>query len=436
MRGQKGLRSSTVRYELHRAKRVSAAIGFCFFVVATLHAQSSFVAGICVHTPGNPTMLPRQLSVIGEAGANSLRDDIFWSHVEVQEGRLTVPAELDDLVNQALKAHVQPLLILDYGNRFYDQGEKPTSSRALSGFARYAAFVVLHFKGRVHMYEMWNEWNGSVGNTRVGTPQDYARFLKVVYPAVKAVDPSSVFLAGAIAGLKLDWLAAMLSAGALGSFDAISIHPYNFSEAIRSADAWAQGMLATEAVIHRFTAGRDIPLYVTEMGWPTSNGPGGSSPGEVAVSLAQMFLLARTMPFLKGIWWYDFCDDGWDRSNREDNFGLVDPNLGPKPAFDAFKAVASMVSNARSVDNVSPGNPSVRALRFLFDGNKQVLALWSVSGPVSVHVKGSAPLQIRSVQSDDYNAAAMQSGAKEQTMKISNIPVLVTGPNLALSVVD
>jgi hypothetical protein len=329
---------------------------------------------------------------------------------------------------------VQPLLILDYGNSFYDGGDKPTTSEALDAFARYAAFVVRHFKGRVHMYEMWNEWNVNTGNTSPGTPQDYVRFLKVVYPAVKTIDPSSVFLAGAIAGLNLDWLSAMLSDGGLGSFDALSIHPYLFNESRRTADAWAQDMLATETAIHRHTGGHDIPLYITEMGWPTNNGPGGSSPRDAAVDLAQMFLLARTMPFLKGIWWYDFRDDGWDQTNPEDNFGLVDPNLKPKPAFAALQAVAPLAKDASSVEELSAGGPSLHALRFRFLGDNQVLALWSKSqtGVIRIRVRGSSPLQIRSVESDDPNVYPMGTGAKEQTIEISNIPVLVTGTNLSL----
>jgi polysaccharide biosynthesis protein PslG len=61
----------------------------------------------------------------------------------------------------------------------------------------------------------------------------------------------------------------MLSAGAMGSFDALSIHPYNFGRPMRTGDAWAQDMLATEVVIHPFNSGRDLPMYITEMGWPT-----------------------------------------------------------------------------------------------------------------------------------------------------------------------
>jgi hypothetical protein len=341
---------------------------------------------------------------------------------------------LDDLVNQALKANVQPLLILDYGSQFYDSGDKPVSPEALSAFTHYAVFVVRHFRGRVHMYEMWNEWNDTAGNTQRGTPQDYVRFLRVVYPAAKAADPSAAFLAGAIAGLKLDWLSTMLSAGALGSFDALSIHPYNFSESARTGDAWAHDMLATEGVIHRYTGGRDIPLYITEMGWPTYSGHGGSSLKEAATYLAQMFLLARTLPFLKGIWWYDFRDDGEDGSNMEDNFGLVDSDLEPKPAFAALKAVAHIVGDARGVEDLPTDSPSLRALRFRLRGTNQVLAMWNANqdGPIRVHVVGTTSLQIRSLEPDGYNADASGPDARERTIEISNIPVLVTGANLAL----
>ena len=41
-------------------------------------------------------------------------------------------------------------------------------------------------------------------------------------------------------------------------------------------------MLATEDVIHRFNGGRDIPLYIAEMGWPTYSGTGGISQQESA----------------------------------------------------------------------------------------------------------------------------------------------------------
>jgi polysaccharide biosynthesis protein PslG len=413
------------------------AVCVCLLFASTAHAQSPFDIGISVHLAGNPGMLPSSLSLISQAGANSVRDDVPWDQVERLKGQLAMPSGVDNLVNQALKANVQPLLILDYGNPFYDSGEKPVSPQALSAFARYAVFVVQHFKGRVHRYEMWNEWNVSTGNTRSGTPQDYVQFLRVVYPTVKAIDPSAVFIAGAIGGLKLDWLSAMLSAGAIGSFDALSIHPYNFGKSTRTGDAWAQDMLATEAAIHRYTDGRDIPLYITEMGWPTYSGSTGISPRQAAVYLAEMFLLARTMNFIKGIWWYDFRDDGWDTSNKENDFGLVDPNLKPKPAFAALEAVAPVVRDALDVEDLPAGRTSLRALRFRLHGDNQVIALWNTNQArlIRAHVMGSVPLQIRSIEPES-SVDATASSAKERTIEISDMPVLVSGASLALKSVN
>jgi len=423
---------------MRRAVPATVTVLCVLFCTAVVRAQSKFDVGISVHLAAHTAMLPGQLSLIVQAGADSVRDDVDWDHIEMEKDHLVMPSGFDDLVNQALKANVQPLLILDYGNRFYDSGDKPASPQALTAFARYAAFVVQHFKGRVHLYEMWNEWNTTTGNTHRGTPQDYVRLLRVVYPAVKAIDPSAVFIAGAVGGRDFNWLSAMLSAGALGSFDALSIHPYNFGQPVRTGDAWARDMLATEDVIHRYTGGRDLPLYITEMGWPTYSGANGISPQEAATNLAQMFLLARTMKFLNGIWWYDFRDDGWDASNKENDFGLVRPDLTPKAAFAALEAVAPLVRDALSVEDASTGSQTIRVLRFRLGGGKQVLAVWNINhaGVARVRVAGTTALKIRSTQPDDNDVDALGSGVKERAIDVSHIPVLITGANLAIRGID
>jgi polysaccharide biosynthesis protein PslG len=422
--------------KLSTMRHGAVAILLCFLFATMASAQNGIYIGVSVHLAANPAELPGQLNLIGQGGANSVRDDASWDQIEMEKDHLVMPPGFDALVNQAVKANVQPLLILDYGNRFYDSGGKPASAQALSAFARYAAFVVQHFKGKVHMYELWNEWNTTTGNTHPGAPQDYVRLLRVVYPVVKAIDPTAIFIAGAIGGRDLDWLSAMLSEGALGSFDAISIHPYNFGRQVRSGDAWRQDMLATESVIHRYTNGRDLPLYITEMGWPTFSGTNGISEQEAATNLAQMFLLARTMKFLKGIWWYEFRDDGWDETNKENDFGLVRSDLTPKAAFATLQAIAPLVRNALTVEDLSAGSPTLRVLRFRFAGNNQVLALWSQAGVIRVHVMGSAPIQVRNTQPGNNDADATAPAAKDRTIEISDTPVLVTGANLAIKGVN
>jgi polysaccharide biosynthesis protein PslG len=251
------------------AVRVSTVLCLCVLFAGKVWAQAGFEIGISVHLANDAGQVSSQLNLAGQVGATSIRDDVPWAEVERQQGNLAIPPSVDNLVNQALHAGFRPVLILDYGNQFYDSGDKPLSPQALNAFVRYAVFVTQHFKGRVNTYEMWNEWNGMVGNTHRGAAQDYVRFLQAVYPAVKAVDPSAVFIGGAIGGFKPEWLAAMVAAGGLRFCDAISIHPYNFDQPARTADGWAQEMLDTEGIIHRYTGGHEVPLYITEMGWPT-----------------------------------------------------------------------------------------------------------------------------------------------------------------------
>jgi hypothetical protein len=53
-----------------------------------------------------------------------------------------MPAAWDEFVNAGLKAGIEPLIILDCGNRLYDNGDKPRSPEAIEAFCRFAEFVV------------------------------------------------------------------------------------------------------------------------------------------------------------------------------------------------------------------------------------------------------------------------------------------------------
>jgi hypothetical protein len=63
---------------------------------------------------------------------------------------LRILKDWDNYVRRAASTGIEPLLILDYGNKFYDDGDKPRTEEGLEAFARYAEFVVRNFKGVVH----------------------------------------------------------------------------------------------------------------------------------------------------------------------------------------------------------------------------------------------------------------------------------------------
>jgi hypothetical protein len=328
---------------------------------------------------------PREnMSLIRQAGVNALRDDLLWQRVETVKGQYKMPENYDAYVSAALAAGIEPLPILGGWSKFYDDGsDRAHSPEALEALARYCEFVVQHFKGRVKTYEIWNEWDAVSRQTeKAGTVEGYANVLKAVYRRMKAIDPGITVMGGAMTSHVLGngWLEGFLRSGALENLDAISIHTYrnagspDYRE--RGAEGWALWMQRVDDLTRKYSAGKPIPIYVTEMGWTTEL-TRGTPPTLSAAYLARMYLLARTMAFLKGIWWYDFQDDGWGASEREHNFGLVHADLTPKPSYFAMAGVAELVRTAQYVGRVETGDPEIWILKFRRPDGKDAWAIWS-----------------------------------------------------------
>ena len=343
-----------------------------------------FIVGACTHFSQGKGVLERNIESIKQAGIASIRDEVGWGSVEREKGQLAMPERFDAYVRKAAAEGLNVLLILDYSNRFYDDGDRPRSPEAIEGFCRYAEFVVRHFGKDVRLYEVWNEWDIGIGlpkqYNKGGSPEDYAKLLKAVYPRIKAADPDVTVMAGGSTsgGVKKGWLEGIVKQGALDFCDAISIHSYNYSDKFpqRGPEACSSWMTGVQAMLRQYNDSKDVPFYVTEMGWPTHVTKGGTDPELSASYLARLYLLARTSPSFKGIWWYDFQDDGWNPQYNEDNFGLVRPDLTPKPSYHVLADVSSIVAGGQYVDRLNTTDGSLWVLRFKAKG-EDCWAFWS-----------------------------------------------------------
>lgn len=322
-----------------------AVVLFMFGVFCGMPAVASeFTIGVGTHLSGGKRPIEKTLNMLSAAGVASLRDDAPWALVEQKKRELHIPAHWDLLVNEARKRNLELLLILDYGNKFYDDGGKPHSPEGIAAFTRYAEFVVRHFKGRVFRYEIWNEWEHRTGNTTPGSAEDYIRLVRSVYPAIKKIDPQAEVLVGASGNesIRGKYLRRILELGILYYADALSLHTYLHCERSGSGpDEWASWMRIIERELAVQTDKRPS-FYITEMGWPSHTGKCGISEEKQAEYLYRMFEVACELSFIKGIWWYDVQDDGPDSTNQEHNFGLVRTDFTEKPAFGAFRRASSV----------------------------------------------------------------------------------------------
>lgn len=390
---------------------------------AAVARADRFIVGACTHFCQYKGVLERNLESIKQAGIASIRDEVVWAALEREKGKLVMPEAYDTYVRRVAEEGLSVLLILNYANRFYDDGDRPRSPEAIEGFCRYAEFVVRHFGSDVRLYEVWNEWDIGIGlpkkYNKGGSPEDYVKLLKAVYPRIKAVDPGITVMAGASTsgGVKRGWLEEIIKLGALDYSDAISIHSYNYNEPFpqRGPEACAAWMIGVQQMLRGYNDGKDVPFYVTEMGWPTHVGRGGTDPQLSASYLARLYLLAKTSPSFKGLWWYDFQDDGWDPKYNEHNFGLVRPDLTPKPSYHVLADIAPIAVDGRYVDRLATSDESLWVLRFKM-GEEDCWALWSADDTDrQVILQTDFPDRPPTIRQAGHNAYPMHWGFRDWT---------------------
>jgi polysaccharide biosynthesis protein PslG len=358
---------------------------------------------------------------------SGVRQVVLWEWVEPTKGNLAVGASLaglDDFLQKCKAAGVEPLIILAYGNALYDPNGFPLSAEAQNGFARYAAFLAKRYKGIVKRYEVWNEWNIGMGThpPKLGDPAVYTALLKKVYPALKAVDPEIVVLGGAISAWADGFANQLFQMGALDYMDGFSVHPYVYPDVPETAMNWLDGF---ESRASSAAGGREVPIYVTEIGWPTYAAKDGVDPAVAAAYLARFYLLAPTRSFIKGVWWYDFFDDGPDPSDKENNFGLVHYDGSPKPAACAMTQIAKLLAEYRPIAFRQEPN-GLLVVKYA-DSAGFVYAVWaqkpgaSVSAIIEPSGVSASGISGRGICGDN---AVKSSTTNSVSAEIGNSPVL------------
>jgi hypothetical protein len=403
---------------------VVVSLIFCFNSIQTAIANNStspqnkaevFNVGLCTHFSQGKGIVELNIRSMKNAGIGSIRDEATWSSIERQKGSLVMPQRYNDYVRSASAAGLDVMLILDYANRFYDDGDRPRSPEAIEGFCRYAEFVVRHFGKDVRLYEIWNEWDIGIGLPKKydkgGSPEDYIKLLKAVYHRIKAAEPDAIVLAGGCTSgaVNKGWFENIIRLGALDYSDAVSIHSYNYSARFpeRSPETCSAWMANVQKMLRKYNNGKNVPFYVTEMGWPTHIGKRSTAPQLSASYLARLYLLARTSPSFRGLWWYDFQDDGWKAENKENNFGIVRPDLTPKPHYYVMADISALVAQGKYIDRLKTKDDNLYVLRFKHK-QRDFWALWSSddktrqiilqtkspSAPLTIHQLGHKPYQI------------------------------------------
>lgn len=390
------------------------------FLIPTPAEAGPRYRGVQLHSlweSGSDSDMARELDLAAQAGANVVRVDVGWSSLETGgKGQYSqwYVEKLDRFVAGADARGMKVIATL-WGSPCWATSAPVSMTQGCQGdwwtrgvtmypprdpadYADAARFVTHRYGTKLAALEVWNEPNLDEDRFWIGVaePLQYAALLKATYPAAKAGNPEVPVLAGALAWTNPAFVTGMYAAGAKGSYDGLSMHPYQGPYSVINGwdgMAWIRGL--------RAAAGDSTPIWVTEFGWSTCNSGHRNcvSEEQQAEYLAQGFAELDKMPDVEAAVAYNLRAKGTDPGSFEDNFGLVARDFTPKAAYGAL----TRALGGQSV--VAPRQQRLR-LRLLKRG-RAVLAV--VSGPSRARVSLRV-FSCRSARSRRFNVHTDRRG--------------------------
>ncbi len=350
---------------------------------------------------------------------------IVWSQVEANEGDRnwsvlgSVEQEMLNAADRGLLPVVNVRYTPGWAQMYPSYTCGPIAIDKLGAFARFMHDLVARYSVapyNVRYWEIWNEpdvdpslvpadspfgcW-GNASDDYYGGGH-YGNMLKEVYPAIKAADPQAQVLVG---GLLLDCDPANTSICKAGKektalflegilhhngqndggqyFDGVSFHGYDYYQGFMGSyynpnwqSTWnttgpvgiakahfLEGVLSAHGVTGKFLMNNEAAILCA------SCNSDATFEATKAYYVAQAYATAIAEGWRANIWYSAL---GWRNS------GLLNPDLSPKPAYEAFRAARSELQDARLVREITE-YAAVKG--YAFDrGDRQVWVMWSLDG--------------------------------------------------------
>lgn len=305
--------------------------------------------GVGIHL-GHPD--EQLLRIAADAGLRWVRTDFMWRDFEPEPGRYVCPERIDQMVDLARSLGLEWMCLLNGGNpQCY-----PEDPYHPEFFARFAAFVAEHFRGRIKWFEILNEPIGQM--SKHGYWQRYDQLVNAAAAAIKKVRPDAIVVPNTAYPHDCYVFLPRLSE----AVDGVSLHPYPYQgiaeEGHFSADApfpQKDGSFRAQIECLRewlaaSKCGQRIAL--TEFGWPTYWPKDKLMTYEAVTEEAQAKYLTRRMieAYALGcepVLMYDLKDDFVNPNHPEAHFGLVDTGGNKKPSWWAVARVCSLLGDAK-----------------------------------------------------------------------------------------
>lgn len=207
---------------------------------------------------------------LSPTGAKKIRLQAGWAKCEPKKGEYNFEW-LDRIIDEVIAQGVEPWLQTSYGNPIYEGGGMPNlsggfpvSEEALAAWDQWIMALAERYKGRVKIWEIWNESDLNAENT----PNAYSKLFVRTAEIIRSEIPDASIYALSLAGINVEYVKPFLEHlkkhDKLDLVDVITVHGYTY----RPEDIYQK----YEKVQHLISSYADhIILGQGELGCPSEN---------------------------------------------------------------------------------------------------------------------------------------------------------------------
>jgi len=237
--------------------------------------------------------------LMATSGVESVRTAVRWNELQPYASAAAVPPQdaarfrdvggvptdftgLDALVAVAAQRGlaVLPVLQSTAGWAARRTGDTTSPPRDPAAFARFLGSLVDRYGPRgslwdergdlprvpIRSWQVWNEPNITRYWSEQPFAPSYVRLLRAAHRALHAADPGVTVVLAGLPNVSWKALRAIYRAGGRGHFDAVALHPYTR----RPADVLR--LIRRARRVMGKQGDRRLPIWVTELSWPASQG--------------------------------------------------------------------------------------------------------------------------------------------------------------------
>ena len=347
-------------------------------------------------------------------------DRTSWDWIEQKRGVYAASPELEDYVDSLVDNGMNIQVQLMYGNAMYTSpgGKLPDTSvpepgsfhnddrslysvfwppntpEQIAAFDRYAAWMVNHFRDRIHYWALWNEQDIGYWNPW-GNAEKYGKLLASFVPTVHQADPQAKVIYGGQADPSREFTQRALdTCKCAAGIDVYAYHTYPGYGQNVNPEAMDYGAYSSESpqalrelVNHYPGIKPDIPFFDDEFNSIPSWAGSDESVQSKYLPRGLVYNLAAGVKTF--VWLLTAGTDG----NEYDDFGIIHgltnhhTDFTPRPVFYALQNTNALFADTKFDSSIEVTSPDLATLRrqtgFPFMGygfrskkGKAIVAYW------------------------------------------------------------